>query len=205
MLSRPLIDAIAALRREFPTDRVLVDDLAFDAAMAVAASDLDSVLARLLELVAEGLVGDRHPHDAFDLLVAADWLQWDMPAVQAITAWAGAYWHTALLSEPEDVDAGAVLGQLTHLRLPMVKWLSVWLDELDGTGAMHLARFLLDGSTDAAWTDREDERRQVRAWAATEPVVNGLMMIGGSHLSDGQLSAVLDLLISGDDRTVDAS
>lgn len=183
------------LRQEFPTDRVLVHELAADAALAVATSDLEASLARLFELVALDELEDRNAYEVFDLLNQADWLEWDMPAVQAITGWADAWWLTVLKSEPELISAGAVLGHLTHLGLPMVKWLRVWLDELDGPGARHLASFLIDGSDHDGWNGRSDERRQVLAWARSETVVNGLMMIGAAHLAPGQMAMILDKVI----------
>ena len=43
------------------------------------------------------------------------------------------------------------------------------------------------------------------SWAAAEPVVNGLMMIGAPHLEPGQMSLLLDLLISDDEAALDVS
>ncbi len=192
---RPLTTALVRIRREFPSDLVLVDELAADAALAVARTDLEASLARLFELVSADELGDRHAYEVFDLIGEAGWLEWDMPAVQAITAWADAWWLTCLMTEPEFANAGDVLGQLTHLGLPMVKWLSVWLDSLDGTGAQHLANFLIDGSSHAGWDGRSDERRQVLAWARSEAVVNGFMMIGAIHLEPGQMAMILDRTI----------
>ncbi len=196
MLSRPLTDALEVVQQEFPSDRLLVDELAADAALAIAATDLDATLARLFELIAVDRLGDRQAYEVFDLLARADWLQWDMPAVQAIAGWADAWWLTALKSEPESTNAGDVLGQLTHLGLPMVKWLTVWLDEMDGSGARHLANFLIDGSDHMGWDGRADEQQQVLAWARSETVVNGLMMIGAAHLEPGQIGLVLDRIIA---------
>jgi hypothetical protein len=195
VLSRPLIDALDLLREEFPTDRVLVHELPADAAIAVAASDLEASLVRLFELVALDELGDRNAYEVFDLLDQADWLEWDMPAVQAITGWAGAWWLTVLKSDPEVINAGDVLGHLIHLGLPMVKWLTVWLDELDGSGARHLAGFLIDGSEHDGWKGRADERGQVLAWARSEAVINGLMLIGATHLEPGQMAMILDRVV----------
>jgi hypothetical protein len=195
VLSRPLTTALARLRSEFSSNLVLVDELAADAALAIAGTDLEAALARLFELVSINDLGDRHAYEVFDLLSEAGWLEWDMPAVQAISAWADAWWLTSLMTEPDLANAGDVLGQLTHLGLPMVKWLSVWLDSLDGTGAEHLANFLIDGSSHAGWDGKSDERRQVLAWARSEAVVNGLTMVGGTHLQPGQMAMILDRII----------
>jgi len=203
VLSRPLSDALGVIREEFPTDRVLVNDLAADAAMAIAATDLEASLARLFELIAIDELGDREAYEVFDLVSGADWLAWDMPALQAIAAWADAWWLTALRSEPDTVNAGDVLGQLTHLGLPMVKWLTVWLDELDGLGSQHLAKFVIDGSDHRGWDGKRDEKEQVLAWARSEPVLNGIMMIGAAHLEAGQMAAILDKVVVAPGLTAD--
>lgn len=195
MLSRPLSDALVVLSQEFPTDLILVDELAADAALAIAGTDLEASLVRLFELVATDALGDRYAYEVFDLVGKAGWLDWDMPAVQAITTWANAWWLTSLMTEPEFVNVGDVLGNLTHLGLPMVKWLSAWLDSLDGPGAQHLANFIIDGSSHPGWEGRDDERGQVLAWARSEAVVNGFMLIGGVHLEPGRMRQLLDRII----------
>ncbi|MFW2383613.1 MAG: hypothetical protein ACN4GZ_17815 [Acidimicrobiales bacterium] len=205
MLSRPLTDALEVLRQEFPTDRVLIDELAADAALAIAATDLEASLVRLFELISLDQLHDREPYEVFDLLRSADWLEWDMPAVQAITGWADGWWLTTLMTHPESANAGDVLGHLIHLGLPMVKWLSAWLDELDGPGAQHLANFLIEGSRHDGWNGRNDERRQVLAWARSDAVVNGLTMIGATHLEPGQMAHVLDRIIVAPGLSADVS
>lgn len=193
--SRPLQDALDLLQVEFPTDRALSGELAADVLMVLAATDLEDVLVDLLTMASDGELGDRYAYEIFDLLRAAEWTEWDMPAVQAIVRWADAWWLTALRMVPDFADAGAALGQLVHLGLGMVKWLTVWLEEIDGFGAEHLANFLIDGSDHPGWNGYDDERAQVRAWAQSETVVNGFTMIGGVHLEEGRMAKVLDEII----------
>jgi len=196
VISRPLLDALDALRIEFPTSRALLGDLAADAVFALASpGEVDAVLHRLLELATHHDLADRYAYEIFDLLVAEDWKTWDMPAVQAISAWADAWWATALFADEDALNAGDILGQLTHLDLPMTRWLTPWLEAIDGPGAQHLARFIVDGSDHPAWSSRRDEYKQVKAWCKSETVVNGFTMIGGVHLAKGQLAQILDRVI----------
>ncbi len=193
--SRPLQEALDLLQVEFPTSRALSGDLAADALFALATTDLEEVLVDLLTMATDGQLDDRFAYEIFDLLTAAGWIDWDMPAVQSIVRWADAWWLTVLRMVPEFSDAGAALGQLVHLNLGMVKWLPVWLDELDGYGAEHLANFLIDGSDHPGWIGHDDERAQVRAWAQSDTVVNGFTMIGGVHLEPGRMIKVLDEIV----------
>lgn len=193
--SRPLQEALDLLQVEFPTDRALSGELAADVLLALATTDLDDVLVDLLTLATDGQLEDRYAFEIFDLLRDTSWIEWDMPAVQAIVRWADAWWLTALRMLPELADAGAALGQLVHLDLGMVKWLRVWLDELDGYGAQHLANFLIEGSDHPGWNGYDDERAQVRAWAQSETVVNGFTMIGGVHLEEGRMTKVLEEIV----------
>ncbi len=193
--SLPLQRSLDLLRVEFPTDRALSGELGSDALFALASTDIESVLVDLLTLAGDGLLGDRYAYEIFDLLNDAGWADWDMPAVQAIVRWADAFWLTALRMMPENADAGAALGQLVHLDLGMVKWLAVWLDELDGYGAEHLANFLIEGSDHPGWDGYEDERAQVRTWAQSDTVINGFTMIGGVHLPAGRMEQVLDEIV----------
>ncbi len=195
-MSGPLQSSLHAIRVEFPSSYELVDELAADAALAVARSgDLEGSLHRLLTLVGEDRMMDSSAAEVFDLMGDADWQRWDMPAVQAISAWADAWWATALYVDVDEKPAGDVLGQLVHLELPLTRWLSPWMDALDGPGAQHLAVFIIDGSDDPGWSAYPDLLDQTNAWTRTEAVVNGFMMIGGMHLQDGQLSEILDRVI----------
>ena len=51
-----------------------------------------------------------------------------------------------------------------------------------------------------AGAGRSDERRQVIAWTRTETVINGLTLIGATHIDGATMSRVLDVLILGEDR-----
>ena len=96
--------------------------------------------------------------------------------------------------QPDDV-----LGLLARSGAPMIRWLHVWLDELDGPGAVHLAEAVIGGLSGPSWHGLDDERGQVLAWARTETVVNGLALIGATHLDGDTFSQVMDVLIPNGD------
>ncbi len=195
-MSGPVRDALVVVGSAFPSESSLMDSLAADAAMARAAGgEVRQALHRLIELTSSGQLGDRRPVEIFDLLVGANWLEWEIPQVRAVTGWAHAWWRTVLFDFPGEQRAADRLGELVHLGLPIGGWLSVWLDELDGPAALHLADFVIDGSSHPAWSDRTDELGQLEAWTRSEPVIVGLTTIGGVHLPPGVLGKVLDRIV----------
>lgn len=195
-MSQPLAAAMDGLGSVFPTPTGLLGELPADAVFARAATgELVPALPRLLELLARNQLGDRHAFEAFDLLAAGAWQTWDPARIAAISRFADAWWTTALADHPGDVRAADRLGELCHLGLPMVRWLSVWMDHFDGPGALHLADLVLDGSDHPAWEGHDDRFRQVVAWTQSEPVVMGLTMVGGVHLGRERLGMVLDRIV----------
>ena len=113
-----------------------------------------------------------------------------------------AWWFDVLQRQPDEHRPGLgpddVIGLLAHVDAPMVRWLHPWLDGLDGPPAVHLASAIDDGFTAPTWAGRSDERRQVMAWTRSETVINGLALIGATHIDDKTMSRVLDVLILGD-------
>ncbi len=196
MLARPVQNALAALKAEFQGESVLMATLPADAVLARAsAGELDECIPRLLELASLGELADRHAFEIFDLLTADHWQEWDMPAVQAISRWADAWWRTVLVDFPGEQRAGDRLGELAHLNLTMVRWLGAWLEELDGPGAQHLADFIINGSSHPAWAGFEDQHQQAVAWTQSETLINGITMIAGTYFEPGQMAEILERVV----------
>ena len=188
------LDAVWRLSAE---DYGLFPELALDAARARAASgELEAATPRLLELV----VGEREqPQDAAAVIAELGRHSWGASQRAALEEVLDAWWLEALMTEPADhrppYSADVILGVIVGFGAPMVRWLEPWLAELDGPGAIHLGAMVLEGINGPAWAGKEDEAAQVLAWARTETVVNGLVMIGGTHLDEGVLGDLLDRLI----------
>ncbi len=198
--SRRLTDAIEALWVTMADDYGLLPDLAVDAVLARAdRGELAIASPRLIELVVghELAVGD-----AAAVVERLGPHRWSGSERALVTEALDAWWLETLKRQPDEQDerypTGVVLGVLVGFGAPMVRWLGPWLDELDGPGATHLATVILggpDGLAGPAWVDKGDEAGQVLAWARTETVINGLALVGGTHLDDGVLDRVLDRLI----------
>lgn len=196
-LSHRLDGALTGAWAALAPEPGLFPGLAFDAARARATTgELVVATPRLLELIvtAEATVEEaasfvaelgRHPLGTAERAAVTDVLD--------------AWWQETLLLDPgahrEPFTPAVVLGVLAGFDAPMVRWLGPWLTELDGPGAHHLAAVVVDGLDGPAWVGKEDRAGQVQAWAATEPVVNGLTLIGGVHLGPDAMSDVLDRLI----------
>ncbi len=170
--------------------------------------ELDAVLARADrdELVAAGprllehLVGEQAPIEA--AVAAIERLghhPWNGAQRQTIEAVLDAWWLETLMKDPGEhrlpYTPDAVLGVLVSYGAPMVRWFEPWLAELDGPGAAHLATMVTGGVEGPAWEGKSDQASQILAWARTETVINGLVLIGGTHLDEGVLGDLLDRLI----------
>ncbi len=87
---------------------------------------------------------------------------------------------------------------------PMIRWLDVWMAALDGPAAIHLATAIVATPEEQqwaveAWHGQADARQQFLAWARSEPILNGLTLIGGTHItlhavSDPEAPALGDVL-----------
>jgi hypothetical protein len=193
-----VVAAVERLWAIMADDYGLLPDLAADAALARAdGGELVAATPRLVELA----VGERAtPADAAAIvqrLGAHPWLPQQRRGVEdALDGW----WVETLEREPgthrPGYEPGAVLGMLVGYGAPMVRWLDPWLHQLDGPGARHLADLVLAGGPSGpTWTGHEDQALQVMGWARTETVINGLALVGGTHLPDGVLSDALDRLL----------
>lgn len=198
--SRRLGDALARLWATMADDYGLLPTLEVDAVLARAVrGDLEAATPRLVEL----LVGHGLPvADAAAIVGRLGAHRWAPERGVVVGGALDAWWWETLVrpvgEHPDPYRPETVLGVLVGFRAPMVRWLHPWLDLLDGPGAAHLASLVIggpDGLSGPAWVGKEDEARQVLGWTRTEPVVNGLTLIGGVHLDDGVLGDVLDRLI----------
>lgn len=183
--------------------KVMADDyglfprLPLDAVLARAdRGELAAATPRLLELLVEHRLAIE---DGAAIAIRLGDQPWPSARRQAIEEVLDAWWLETLMRDPGEhqppYTPDGVLGVLAGYDAPLVRWLEPWLDELDGPGAVHLAAVVLDGLDGPAWHGKEDEAAQVMGWARTETVINGLTLIGGTHLDHGVLSDVLDRLI----------
>ena len=188
--------AVAQVWSVFGRQEGLLSELPADAVWARAQDgEMNACLPRLLELWALNELDDGPPE--FEVLdqIARDWDKLAPKEARSIEHLGDTLWQQALLTYPSDPSADELLGGLAHLPLPMVRWLDRWLSSLDGPGALHLADSILRPSNTDAWTAVPDARQQLEAWAASEPIIMGLTVVGGVHLDEGDLGRLLDRLI----------
>lgn len=193
----------AALKNAWATmaeDYGLFPDLAADAVLArVDRGEIEAATPRLLQL----LVGHELPVDvAADVVVRLGDHPWPTEQLTTIQEVLDAWWREVLMQEPGEhpdlYPPETVLGVLSGYDAPMIRWFEPWIGELDGPGAIHLAAIVVAGRnqlTAAAWSGKEDSADQVFGWARTETVINGLALVGGTHLGNRLLSDALDQLI----------
>lgn len=188
-------EALYAVRRSFGEPQGLISGLPADATWARArAGELTECIPRLLELWA---AADLDPVPAQEVLLhlAHNWSQFPPAGQRSIESLADALWKQALTTHPSEPSADELLGQLIHLRLPMVRWLEPWLGLLDGPGAPQLADSILRHTETDAWAAAPDARSQLESWARSEPVVMGIAVVGGVHLDEGDFGALMDRLV----------
>ncbi len=178
-------------------DYGLLPELALDAVLARAdRGEVVIAAPRLVDLLVDH---ELSVEQACEVTARLADHRWDAAQRAAIEEVLDAWWQETLTLEqgqhrlPYTPDV--VLGVLVGYDAPLVRWLDPWLTDLDGPGATHLAGVVLDGLGGPAWDGKSDLADQVQGWARTEAVINGLALIGGTHLDDGVLSDVLDRLI----------
>lgn len=182
-------DALGDRTSLFPT-------LPDDAAMARAkAGEAKEALPRLLELAVTGNLMRVEVTEPFDVLSDLSWTTWPDTQRRAVEELLDTWWEWIRTAIEPETSPGLVLACLCRVDLPQVRWLGPWLDDLDGPPAQHLAEVIVSQLPEPEWSGIEDQRSQILGWARTEPVVIGLTVVGGVHLSDGQLSAALDLML----------
>lgn len=181
-------------------DYGLFPDLAADAVLArVDRGEIEAATPRLLQLLVSHDLPIEVAADVVTRLGDHPWPTEKLTTVQEVL---DAWWLEVLMHEPgehpERYPPETVLGVLSGYDAPMIRWFEPWIGELDGPGAIHLAAIVVMGRdrlTAAAWSGKEDRADQVFGWARTETVINGLALVGGTHLGDQLLSDVLEKLI----------
>ncbi len=236
-----LREACAALWNAFrpqPSgDFGLLPQLAFDAVMARARSGEALVCApRLVEMTVCHQLSVVEARQVMDLVAnAVSSMSTDqaLAVLDTLEAW----WLQALQREMSEQAPGfppaVMLGIIARWDSPMTRWLTSWLEHLDGPGSRYLVDAIaalelvesesaselgfesgseLSGDAEAlpgwkvmaplvseAWLDLDDKRGQLIGWARSETVVNGLVLIGATHLHCDHypvlFSEVLDVLL----------
>ena len=195
-----LVEALSGLWQAMADDYGLVPELPFDAVSARARSgdeaELARCLPRLVTLMVDYELAVAQAIEIIELLSLPSWTDHQRHLlIKVLDAW----WFEILIrnpgEHPPDYQPDDVLGLLSRTEARMVRRLQVWLSEIDGPPAVHLATALLEGFDGSAWDGQDDARGQVLAWARSETVVNGLALIGTTHLEPEMMSAVLDRLL----------
>ncbi len=195
-LVTPLDRSIDQLWETMSDRSGLMGELAADAVLVRAdAGELAFCFPRLAELMVRNELGPEPAFGIADRLVAEGWQSWEQAHREAIEEFFDTWWLLTRVLDDGPLPAHEVLGVLVHLGLPLVRWLGPWLEDLDGPPARHFADMVMSQLHSPAWEAAPDERGQVLAWAASEPCVFGIALVGGIHLSEGQLSEVLDRLV----------
>lgn len=201
--SERLSTALAAFHaRPVDGESDLLHELAMDAVLSRAArGELAFTAGRMLSLIVSSGTDVDESVQAMALLTGHPWNADDRRLLEAVL---DAWWAETLHLDVGELAAigpgpyrtpDEVLGVLAGYDAPMVRWFEPWLTELDGPGAVHLVDMVLDGLRGPAWAGKQDRADQVVGWARTEPVINGLLLIGGTHVDPERLSAALDRLI----------
>lgn len=188
---------VAFASRPVAGESGLLDELPMDAVLARAGRDeLEPAAGRLLELMVSGQADLDQAVDAMTLIASHHWADHARRQLESVL---DSWWAEALNLDAGEQEAGYraadVLGVIAGYDAPMVRWLEPWLVSLDGPGSVHLVDIVLDGLPGPAWADKPDEASQVFGWARTEPVINGLILIGATHVAPDRMSDALDRLI----------
>ncbi len=198
--------AIQRLWATMADDYGLIAEIELDTVLARTktgdAADVVRGLPRLLSALVDGELSPVEGIEVMELLHRDHWSDSSRSVMlDVLDAW----WFDVLQRDSAEHHPGlrpdAVLGLLAHSPAPMVRWLHPWLDELDGPASTHLAEAVVAGFPSPTWAGREDERQQVMAWTRSETVVNGLTLVGATHIDSATMSRMLDVLILGEDVT----
>ncbi len=200
----PLRIAIDSVWEHFGDRSSLLGELPADAVLARSRSDERRAAApRILELLTSP-----QPLNALDVrtgreLMAEIVLLLDEPELtaderSALMAVLDRWWAQTLMFDAIDdgLTASQTLALLAMIDAPLVRWLEPWLTDLDGAPARHLVALVQHGLDGEEWHDQPDLAGQVRGWTRSEPVIMGITLVGGVHLDEGDLSAILDELLS---------
>lgn len=196
--SPPLRTALDRFWSVTADDYGLIPELELETVLARARTGHgDDVSICLPRLADELIAGELSPVAAIEVVGLLDG-----HAGSDLAVLFDAWWFDVLERPPGEHRPGCapepVLGLLAHTGAPMIRWLQPWLESLDGPPAVHLAAAIVAGFPSPTWAGRPDERQQVMAWTRTEAVINGLALIGATHVDDATMSRVLDIVILGE-------
>ena len=194
--------ALAAVWAWFE-DYGIIRSLAADAVLARARrNELMLSTPRLLQLLVNGTLKFTDATLVARVLAEGPWDQRQRAQINDVL---DAWWYETLHLDVgehrfngsgECYVPGSVLGVLAHYShhtpkphsVPLGRWLDVWRSALDGPASIHLAKAIVASPqaqewADNAWQELDDARQQFLAWARTEPILNGLTLVGGTHIS----------------------
>lgn len=195
-LITPLDRALAEVWSVFSDQEGLIAYLKSDAVLSRSrAGEFRFCLPRLLELLVNNQLEGEAGFVLANRLQVEGWQSWKRSERDVLETFFDTWWLQTRMFDDGLVPASEVLGVLIHLGLPLVRWLGPWLEDLDGPPARHFAHLILEGFETPAWQHDSDLRGQVEGWAASEPCIFGIALVGGIHLPEGQLSEVLDRLV----------
>ncbi len=195
-----------ALWEAFGTEFGLLPDLALDAVLARYKQGELECIPRIVELVCTHSVPLAESAAA---LAMVDLQPLSSSQRRAVEATLDRWWLWALSvpadDAPADADSGSansvtdILGILAGFDAPMRRWLHVWLENFDGVGAKLFTEAVLHHATDTtesqAWRGKHDEWTQFQAWCRAEPTVMGFALVGGTHVDQQDVTAVLEQLV----------
>jgi len=204
-LSRQSAQSFDSLWAAFGSEHGLLPELALDAVIARYKQEEVACIPRIIELVCTSSVSIAESAEALQLVNLEVLSSEQRRLVEAALD----RWWVLALSVPSDeaVDTdnekvGSVtdiLGVLAGFDAPMRRWLHVWLENFDGLGATLFVDAVLqhqDGTTTSeAWRGKQDEWSQFQAWCRAEPTVMGFTLIGGAHVDQNDVTAVLEKII----------
>ncbi|MEM9652782.1 MAG: hypothetical protein AAGA65_11845 [Actinomycetota bacterium] len=193
-------DAVARAWTAMAEDYGLLPQLDADAVLArFDRGEVTEATPRLLELL---VAHDLPVATAADVVIRLGDRVWTAEQLLVIQEVLDAWWREVLMLEPgehtEPYTPEVVLGILAGFDAPMVRWFEPWISELDGPGATHLASIVVAGPDRLdpdAWAAVPDRAGQLFGWARSETVINGLALVGATHVEDELLSDALDRLI----------
>lgn len=201
-ISPPLRAAVDHLWATLADDYELIREVELNTVLARARTGEADDVARCLPRLVEALIGaELSPGQGIEVVELLHGHGRRESRRQAVLDVLDAWWFDVLQRPAGEHRPGIapedVLGLLAHTGEPMVRWLHPWLESLDGPPAVHLASAIVGGFPAPTWAGREDERQQAKAWTRSETVINGLALIGATHIDGETMSDVLDIVILG--------
>ncbi len=193
--NRPAID-FQPLWDAFGTEFGLLPELALDAVLARYRQGEPACIPRIIELVCSRSVTVTESAAALRVLDLEPLSSTQRRMVESVL---DRWWLLALSVPNENGGVTDTLGILAGFGASVQRWLHVWLENFDGLGASLFVEAVLGYNDDlpasGAWLDKQDEWTQFRQWCRSEPTVMGFTLLGGSHVRDSEMTAVLELIV----------